>query len=185
MRTLRIKDRRMALDWRGKLLDHHGRCMYCTGRTAYGDPCRRTATCRVDGAPVCAAHQTPVKAKRRPVSKEVPVVDHDLSDLHPRADGNYWRMVRDNAHWLCTGHMRAGGPCNRFAICQLAGQPKCSRHVTVTKCELCHRGMKMTPGCVRRCATCRAAARKRVVSFYFSRCEDLCDDVLEKVLGYV
>jgi hypothetical protein len=126
-----------------------------------------------------------VKAKRRPVSKEVPVVDHDLSDLHMRADGNYWRMVWNNAHWHCTGHARAGGPCRNWAICQLAGQPKCARHVTVTKCELCHRGMKMTPGCVRRCATCRAAARKRVVSFYFSRCEDLCDDVLEKVLGYV
>ena len=29
----------------------------------------------------------------------------------------------------------------------------------------------------------REAARKRLVSFYFSRCEDLCDDVIEKVLG--
>jgi hypothetical protein len=31
----------------------------------------------------------------------------------------------------------------------------------------------------------RAAARKRVVSFYFTRCEDLCDDVIEKVLDAV
>jgi hypothetical protein len=31
----------------------------------------------------------------------------------------------------------------------------------------------------------RAAARKRVLSFYFKRCEDLCDDVIEKVLEYV
>ena len=29
----------------------------------------------------------------------------------------------------------------------------------------------------------REAARKRMVSFYFTRCEDLCDDVIEKVLG--
>ena len=31
----------------------------------------------------------------------------------------------------------------------------------------------------------RAAARKRVLSFYFKRCEDLCDDVIEKVLESV
>jgi hypothetical protein len=31
----------------------------------------------------------------------------------------------------------------------------------------------------------RAAARKRLVSFYFKRCEDLCDDVIEKVLECV
>jgi hypothetical protein len=31
----------------------------------------------------------------------------------------------------------------------------------------------------------RAAARKRLVSFYFTRCEDLCDDVIEKVLESV
>jgi hypothetical protein len=31
----------------------------------------------------------------------------------------------------------------------------------------------------------RAAARKRVLSFYFKRCEDLCDDVIEKVLECV
>ena len=31
----------------------------------------------------------------------------------------------------------------------------------------------------------RAAARKRVFSFYFKRCEDLCDDVIEKVLESV
>ena len=31
----------------------------------------------------------------------------------------------------------------------------------------------------------RDTARKSLVSFYFKRCEDLCDDVLEKVLGYV
>jgi hypothetical protein len=31
----------------------------------------------------------------------------------------------------------------------------------------------------------RAAARKRVLSFYFKRCEDLCDDVIEKVLKHV
>ena len=174
-----------GVDFYGKLLDHRGRYMYCTGCTAYGDPCRRSATCRVDGAPVCTAHQRPVKPKRRPVSKEVPVVDEDLSDLHPRADGYYWRMVLNNAHWPCTGHARSGGPCRNWAVCQLAGQPKCGRHVTVTKCELCHRGMKTTPGCTRRCATCRAAARKRVVSFYFVRCEDLCDDVLEKIIGYM
>lgn len=30
-----------------------------------------------------------------------------------------------------------------------------------------------------------ATARKRLVSFYFSRCEDLCDDVLEKILSFV
>ena len=38
----------------------------------------------------------------------------------------------------------------------------------------------------RRClASHRAAARKRVVSFYLKRCEDLCDDVIEKVLSFV
>ena len=38
----------------------------------------------------------------------------------------------------------------------------------------------------RRClASHRAAARKRILSFYFTRCEDLCDDVIEKVLSYV
>lgn len=31
----------------------------------------------------------------------------------------------------------------------------------------------------------REAARKRVHAFYFTRCEDLCDDVIEKVLEYV
>lgn len=31
----------------------------------------------------------------------------------------------------------------------------------------------------------REEARKRVVSFYFKRCEDLCDDVIEKVLECV
>ena len=31
----------------------------------------------------------------------------------------------------------------------------------------------------------RDAARKRFVSFYFSRCEDLCDDVIEKVLSSI
>ena len=31
----------------------------------------------------------------------------------------------------------------------------------------------------------RDAARKRLVSFYFTRCEDLCDDVIEKVLSLV
>jgi len=31
----------------------------------------------------------------------------------------------------------------------------------------------------------REVARKRLISFYFKRCEDLCDDVIEKVLGYV
>jgi len=175
----------VGVDWYGKLHDYHGRYMYCTGCTAYGDPCRRIATCRVNDAPVCAAHQKPVKPKRRPVSKEVPVVDEDLTDLHPRADGNYWRMVWNNARWRCNGHARDGGPCRNWAICHLAGQPVCARHVTITECELCHRGVKMTPGCVRRCATCRAAARKRLISFYFTRCEDLCDDVIERVLGLV
>jgi hypothetical protein len=38
----------------------------------------------------------------------------------------------------------------------------------------------------RKClASHRAAARKRVISFYFTRCEDLCDDVIERVLSYV
>jgi hypothetical protein len=38
----------------------------------------------------------------------------------------------------------------------------------------------------RKClASHRDAARKRVYSFYFKRCEDLCDDVIEKVLEYV
>ena len=175
----------LGVDWHGKLRDYYGRYMFCTRCTAYGDPCRLAATCRIDGAPVCTTHLKPIKPKKRPVSKEVPVVDEDLSDLHTHTDGNYRRMVRNNAHWLCTGHTLAGGPCKRFAVCQLAGQPKCARHVTVTKCELCHHGMKMTPGCVRRCATCRTTARKRVVSFYFSRCEDLCDDVIEKVLSFV
>jgi len=31
----------------------------------------------------------------------------------------------------------------------------------------------------------RDAARKRLVSFYFKRCEGLCDDVIEKVLEHV
>jgi hypothetical protein len=31
----------------------------------------------------------------------------------------------------------------------------------------------------------RTAARKRLVSFYFTRVEGLCDDVIEKVLGLV
>jgi hypothetical protein len=31
----------------------------------------------------------------------------------------------------------------------------------------------------------REVARKRLVSFYFKRCEDLCDDVIERVLGLV
>jgi hypothetical protein len=31
----------------------------------------------------------------------------------------------------------------------------------------------------------RDAARKRFVRFYFSRCEDLCDDVIEKVLSSI
>ncbi len=31
----------------------------------------------------------------------------------------------------------------------------------------------------------REAARNRVCAFYFKRCEDLCDDVIEKVLEYV
>jgi hypothetical protein len=29
------------------------------------------------------------------------------------------------------------------------------------------------------------AARKKVYAFYFSRCQDLCDDVIEKILTYV
>jgi hypothetical protein len=38
----------------------------------------------------------------------------------------------------------------------------------------------------RRClASHRAAARKRLLGFYFARCEDLCDDVIEKVLTFV
>jgi hypothetical protein len=31
----------------------------------------------------------------------------------------------------------------------------------------------------------RAAARKRLISFYFNRVEDLCDDVIERVLEHV
>jgi len=31
----------------------------------------------------------------------------------------------------------------------------------------------------------RVTARKRLISFYFTRCEDLCDDVIERVLGLV
>ena len=31
----------------------------------------------------------------------------------------------------------------------------------------------------------REAARRRLVSFYFTRCQDLCDDVIEKVLESV
>ncbi len=31
----------------------------------------------------------------------------------------------------------------------------------------------------------RDAARKKVYAFYFSRCQDLCDDVIEKILTYV
>jgi hypothetical protein len=38
----------------------------------------------------------------------------------------------------------------------------------------------------RRClASHRAAARKRLLGFYFARCEDLCDDVIERVLEFV
>jgi hypothetical protein len=38
----------------------------------------------------------------------------------------------------------------------------------------------------RKClASHRDAARKRLVSFYFKRCEGLCDDVIEKVLEHV
>jgi cytochrome oxidase Cu insertion factor (SCO1/SenC/PrrC family) len=38
----------------------------------------------------------------------------------------------------------------------------------------------------RRClASHRAAARKRVVSFYFTRCQDLCDDAIERVLEFM
>jgi hypothetical protein len=37
----------------------------------------------------------------------------------------------------------------------------------------------------RKClASHRVAARKRFVSFYFTRCQDLCDDVIEKVLEH-
>ena len=128
-----------------------------------------------------------------------PIIDYDLSDIPGNAlvvNGlirEYELLVVNERCVMCTGY---GGPCNRFAVCHLAGQPKCAAHVYVTECELCHRGMKMgrprhgegpfpRPKCVSRCDTCRAAARKRLVSFYFSRCEDLCDDVLEKVLGMV
>ncbi len=38
----------------------------CSGTTAYGDACRRHACGRLDGSPVCPAHFTPVKPRKRP-----------------------------------------------------------------------------------------------------------------------
>jgi len=56
----------------------------------------------------------------------------------------------------------------------------------VTKLEEVPELARYTEDFKRRClASHRAAARKRVFSFYFTRCEDLCDDVIERVLSYV
>ncbi len=45
--------------------------MRCTGVTAYGDACRRYAHGRLDGFPVCEAHFTPVKPRKRPTPEQV------------------------------------------------------------------------------------------------------------------
>jgi hypothetical protein len=56
----------------------------------------------------------------------------------------------------------------------------------VTKLEEVPELARYTEDFKRRClASHRAAARKRVVSFYFTRCEDLCDDVIERVMTFV
>ena len=43
----------------------------CTGCTAYGDPCKRYATGRLDGSPVCTAHCKPIKPRSRPTPEQV------------------------------------------------------------------------------------------------------------------
>jgi len=58
--------------------------------------------------------------------------------------------------------------------------------VAVSKLEEVPELAEYTEDFKRRCmASHRAAARKRLLSFYFKRCEDLCDDVIEKVLSFV
>ena len=48
------------------LLDEHTALIRCTGRTAYGNPCKRWANDRVDGVAVCTVHFKPVKPRKRP-----------------------------------------------------------------------------------------------------------------------
>ena len=56
----------------------------------------------------------------------------------------------------------------------------------VTRLESVPELVAYTEDFKRQClASHRDAARKRVYSFYFTRCEDLCDEVIEKILGYL
>ena len=45
----------------------------CTAKTAYGDPCKRYANGRLDGAFVCSTHFKPMKPKKRPVLQQLEV----------------------------------------------------------------------------------------------------------------
>ena len=66
--------------------------------------------------------------------------------------------------------------------------PELQRFISegVTKLEEVPELARYTEDFRRKClASHRASARKSVVSFYFTRCEDLCDDVIERVLSFV
>jgi len=171
-----VTDTRMNADGKYALLVEYPsmRPYRCTGCTAYGDPCKRYATGRLDGSPVCTAHFKPVKPRSRPTPDQL-----EASRIR-KLEGVQFGVKR-----------RAE---ERAALCDLIGVtfltdaeeedcPVCWSAYTPTVASAC--GHRACPSCLcrmkeaalecaRMCPLCRDVRFKRLVELAYSERVQYC-----------
>jgi hypothetical protein len=176
----------------------------CKGLTHRGLPCKSKVF-----AEYCRVHldQTPIPLYNRPFGwpNDATIMGVVMRLPRASADGVIEQLVQFRSNWRISPHISFEVRedtirfANREYLIRCVETIKNNRIVCYTDDRLQTMVMFLSTKLDeipelgeyiedfrRRCLVShRDAARKRVYAFYFKRCEDLCDDVIEKVLGFL